>query len=64
MASWRGGWNGLLSYMLMSVCVLDGWVGLIVFVGKEQHIAREIKAIYSQDERLRSNGISLVNVDG
>jgi hypothetical protein len=32
--------------------------GVSDYQGKEQHIAREIKAIYSQDERLRSKGMA------
>lgn len=53
---------------------LDGWLdwpaelyanervfrlqGVSDYLGKERHIAREIKAIYSQDEQLRSKGMA------
>lgn len=29
-------------------------------LGKQAHLQREIKAIYTQDERLRANGMSHV----
>jgi hypothetical protein len=55
MANLRGGWNGLLSCMLLNV--VTGI--LLLIVGKQALVASEIKAIYTQDKRLRSNGISL-----
>ena len=44
------------------ICVTPPGLGSLVvdggnLVGKEAHIAREIKALYSQDERLRTTGI-------